>query len=125
MLAYHASGGPLVWTVKLFEPCGVLQMNQYIITVKGFPSFMKWPNFTEWLFGAVLLLTLQLAIGLIFYVPLVLLTANDSSRFSWRSPAQLAVVLVGAAIVPLIVFRWSRFFVRVASRRLLRQRRSD
>jgi hypothetical protein len=85
---------------------------------------MKLPSFTEWVFGFVLLLTLQLAIGLVFYVPLVLITRNDSSRFSWRSPAQSAVLLVGVVIVPIIAFRWSRFYVKVASRRLLRQDRS-
>ncbi|HEV2248210.1 MAG TPA: hypothetical protein VGW37_16300 [Terriglobia bacterium] len=66
---------------------------------------MKLPSFTEWVFGFVLLLTFQLALGLILYLPLVVITGNDSSRFSWRSPAQAAVLLVGVVIVPIIVPR--------------------
>jgi hypothetical protein len=83
--------------------------------------FIKWPSFTEWLFGVVILMALQMS-ALVVYLPLRLLTGNDSSKLSWASIPQLVVCLVGIAVVPVIVFRWSRFFVRVASRRLFRQK---
>jgi len=78
----------------------------------------KWPTFTEWFFGVVIVMTLDLLIGLVFILPLYLLERNDSN---WQATVGLVSLLIGAAIMPVIAFRWTRFFVRVASRKLFRQ----
>jgi len=80
-------------------------------------KYCKRPSLIEWFFGVVLIITPSIA-GLIFYVPLHFLTGELSKMLSIL---QLGVVLVGVAIVPVIVFRWSRFFVRVASRELFKR----
>ena len=80
-------------------------------------NLFKQPSITEWLFGVVIIMTPSIA-GLIVYLPLRFLTGELSKALLIL---QLGVVLVGVAVVPVIVFRWSRFFVRVATRKLFRQ----
>jgi uncharacterized membrane protein (DUF485 family) len=82
--------------------------------------FIKRPSLTEWLFGVVIIVALQIS-ALVVYLLLRLLTGNDSSKLAWASISQVVILLVGIAILPVIVFRCTRFFVRVASRRLFRQ----
>jgi hypothetical protein len=80
---------------------------------------MKRPRFTEWLFGVVIIMMLQIGTAIVclpFY-----LHDTRSSQSQWRALTQAVVVLVGIALLPVIVFRWCRFFVRVASRKLLKQ----
>jgi hypothetical protein len=80
-------------------------------------KLLKRPKLTEWLFGVLLILAPSLA-SVMFYLPMQLLRGKLGTMLSIL---QLVIVLIGVAVVPVIVFRWSRFFVRVASRRLLWQ----
>jgi hypothetical protein len=80
-------------------------------------KLFKRPNLTEWLFGVLLILTPSLA-SLIFYFPMQLLHGQLSKVLS---VLQWVIVLIWVAVVPVIVFRWSHFFVRVANRKLLKQ----
>jgi hypothetical protein len=80
-------------------------------------KLLKRPNLTEWLFGVVLILTPSLA-SLIFYLPMLLFRAQLSNALS---ALQLLLFLIAVAVVPVLVFRWSHFFVRVANRKMLKQ----
>jgi hypothetical protein len=82
-------------------------------------KLFKRPRLTEWLFGVLLLLTPSLA-GVVFYLPLQLLGGEPGKALGF---VRLVIVLIAVAVLPVSVFRCSRFFVRVASRELLRQNR--
>ena len=79
-------------------------------------KLFKRSSLTEWLFGVLLILTPSLA-SMVFYLPMQLLRGDLSKGLAIL---QLIIGLIAVAVVPLLVFRWSRFFVRVATRKLLK-----
>ena len=81
---------------------------------------MKTPKFTEWLYGVVMVFTFQLLASLVL-VPIYLLNGNRVALPIWSTIGTVVCSLVAVVVVPVIVFRWCRFFVRVASRKMYRQ----
>jgi hypothetical protein len=83
---------------------------------------MKLPSFTEWLFGVIIWVVPQMAVALVLAVPMMV-SSGGRTQPVWMAVISMLAGVVGVVVGPVIVFRWSRFFVRVASRKLFKQSR--